>query len=64
LFFFDDDFRHEVLQFFVAIIDDELLEPVGGQIFKAVNVQYAQDPPFAVLLDLHRLIDGNFISNY
>ena len=53
LFFLDDDFSHEVLQFFVAVVDNELLEPVGGKIFEAVNIQNAQDSSFAVLLDLY-----------
>ena len=41
LFFLDDHLRRKVLQFFVTIIDDELLEPVNGQVLETVNVQYA-----------------------
>lgn len=43
-----------MLQFLVTIIDNELLEPVDWQIFEAVNIQYAQDASFSVLLDLGR----------
>ena len=53
LFLLDDHLGHEMMQFLVAVIDDELVETVDRQIFKSVNVQYAENAPLAVLLDLH-----------
>ena len=38
----------ELLQFFVAVIDAELLEAVGLKDLKTINVQYTNDSVFAV----------------
>lgn len=41
LFFLEDAFVEELLQFLVTVVDTELFEAVDGKIFEASDVQHA-----------------------
>lgn len=58
LLLFERDLVDVLVQLFVAVIDDELLEAVRWQVLEAVHVEDGEDAPLAVHLRLITLQHG------
>ena len=55
LLLFEKGVGDVMVQFLIAVIDDELFEAVGRQVLEAINIQQTQYSPLAVLLHLRNV---------
>ena len=48
-----DQLNEQLLQFLIAVVDTELLEPVHSKHFEAIDVQYTDDCVWSILREVH-----------